>query len=250
MARREFYPEIEPYATGMLRRRRPAPDLLGAVRQPQGRAGACSSMAAPAPAPARPIGASSIPAIIASSSSTSAAPAARKPLGEIADNTTPHLIADIEQLRSASRHRALAWCSAAPGARPWRSPMPRHIPSACKALVLRGIFLCRKSEIDWFLYGMRALRAGGLARLRRAICRRPSARDLLRDYYQRLIDPDPEVHMPAARAWSVYEGTCCTLLPSPETVRAFAQRHGGARARAHGGALLHQRHLPAGGLRC
>jgi proline iminopeptidase len=28
--------------------------------------------------------------------------------------------------------------------------------------------------------------------------------------------------MPAARKWSVYEGTCCTLLPSPETVSGFA----------------------------
>jgi proline iminopeptidase len=36
------------------------------------------------------------------------------------------------------------------------------------------------------------------------------------------MDPDPSVHMPAARAWSVYEGSCSTLLPSPETVRAFA----------------------------
>jgi proline iminopeptidase len=35
------------------------------------------------------------------------------------------------------------------------------------------------------------------------------------------MDPDPTVHMPAARAWSVYEGSCSTLLPSPETVKAF-----------------------------
>ncbi len=36
------------------------------------------------------------------------------------------------------------------------------------------------------------------------------------------MHPDASVHMPAARAWSVYEGSCSTLLPSPETVRAFA----------------------------
>jgi proline iminopeptidase len=47
--------------------------------------------------------------------------------------------------------------------------------------------------------------------------------DLLEAYYKRLADPDPAVHMPAARAWSVYEGSCCTLLPSPETVESFAQ---------------------------
>src|SRR6266568_2250517 len=46
--------------------------------------------------------------------------------------------------------------------------------------------------------------------------------DLLRNYHRRLIDPDPAVHMPAARAWSTYEGSCSTLLPSPETVAYFA----------------------------
>jgi proline iminopeptidase len=47
--------------------------------------------------------------------------------------------------------------------------------------------------------------------------------DLLGAYLRRLTDPDPAVHLPAARAWSVYEGTCSTLLPSPETVTSFAQ---------------------------
>jgi proline iminopeptidase len=46
--------------------------------------------------------------------------------------------------------------------------------------------------------------------------------DLLTAYYRRLTDPDPAVHMPAARAWSIYEGSCSTLLASPETVSYFA----------------------------
>ncbi|HEY0335857.1 MAG TPA: alpha/beta hydrolase, partial [Burkholderiales bacterium] len=45
---------------------------------------------------------------------------------------------------------------------------------------------------------------------------------LLAAYYRRLTDPDPAVHMPAARAWSIYEGSCSTLLASPETVAYFA----------------------------
>jgi len=35
--------------------------------------------------------------------------------------------------------------------------------------------------------------------------------DLLAAYYRRLTDPDPEVHMPAARSWAAYEGACSTL---------------------------------------
>jgi proline iminopeptidase len=60
--------------------------------------------------------------------------------------------------------------------------------------------------------------------------------DLLAGYYRRLIDPDPWVHMPAARAWSIYEGGCSTLLPNPETVAAFGEDRlalGLARIEAH-----------------
>jgi proline iminopeptidase len=46
-------------------------------------------------------------------------------------------------------------------------------------------------------------------------------KDILAAYYQRLMDPDPTIHMPAARAWGRYEGRCSTLLPSPETVNYF-----------------------------
>src|SRR5207237_1141809 len=52
----------------------------------------------------------------------------------------------------------------------------------------------------------------------------------------RLIDPDPRIHMPAARAWSVYEGACSTLLPNPETIAAFGEDRlalGLARIEAH-----------------
>src|SRR3546814_13123408 len=55
-------------------------------------------------------------------------------------------------------------------------------------------------------------------------------------FEKRLNDPDPKVHLPAARAWSVYEASCSTLLPSPQTVAAFGEeRHalGLSRIEAH-----------------
>ena len=69
--------------------------------------------------------------------------------------------------------------------------MPRRIPSACLALVLRGIFLCRQSEIDWFLYGMRTVFPGGVAQLSPAIIPEAERDDLLDAYYRRLTDPNP-----------------------------------------------------------
>ncbi len=83
--------------------------------------------------------------------------------------------------------------------------------------------------------------------------RRPPARaergDLLGTYLRRLTDPDPMVHMAAARAWSVYEGSCSTLLPSPDTVASFAQDRtalGLARIEAH--YFAHDLFLPPEGL--
>src|SRR5207237_10018685 len=60
--------------------------------------------------------------------------------------------------------------------------------------------------------------------------------DLLAAYYKRLTHPDPAVHMPAARCWSVYEGSCSTLLPNPALVADFASDRvalGLARIEAH-----------------
>jgi len=94
-------------------------------------------------------------------------------------------------------------------------------PERCEGFILRGVFLCRRSEIEWFLYGLRNLFPEAWRTFSEAI---PASErgDLLAAYYKRLTDPDPGVHLPAARAWSTYEGMCSTLLPSPETVAYFA----------------------------
>ncbi len=142
-----------------------------------------------------------------------------KPLGETRDNTTPLLVADMERLR---RHLGIDTWFVFGGS--WGSTLAiayaEHHPAQVRGLALRGIFLCRKSEIDWFLYGMKEL-APEAWRAFSGFIPESERGDLLTAYHQRLMHPDPTVHMPAARAWSVYEGSCSTLLPSPETVRAF-----------------------------
>ena len=142
------------------------------------------------------------------------------PLGELRDNTTGHLIEDLETLR---RHLGVERWLVFGGS--WGSTLAiaygEAHPERCLGLVLRGIFLCRKSEIDWFLYGLRAVFPEPWERFA-GFLPQPERGDLLANYHRRLIDPDPAVHMPAARAWSVYEGSCSTLLPSPDTVAYFA----------------------------
>jgi proline iminopeptidase len=156
------------------------------------------------------------------------------PLGETQDNSPDHLVEDIERLR---RELGIARWVVFGGS--WGSTLALYYaqthPQCVRGLVLRGIFLCRPAEIEWFLYGMRTVFpeawrafAGFLPEAERS--------DLLGGYYRRLIEPDPAIHLPAARAWSVYEGACSTLLPNPETVAAFGEARlalGLARIEAH-----------------
>jgi len=143
------------------------------------------------------------------------------PLGELAANTTQHLIGDIEALRE---HLGVERWLVFGGS--WGSTLALAYaethPERVTGLVLRGIFLCRRREIEWFLYGMRWIYPETWRRFAEHL---PEGErdDLLHSYHRRLIDPDPAVHLPAARAWSTYEGACSTLLPSPETVAAFGQ---------------------------
>ena len=157
-----------------------------------------------------------------------------KPLGELVDNTAPDLVDDIERLR---RHLKIDNWLVFGGS--WGSTLAiayaEAHPENCRGLVLRGIFLCRKSEIDWFLYSLRTFFPEAWREFCSVIPER-ERKDLLTAYYRRLTDPDPRVHMPAARAWSIYEGSCSTLLPSPATVAYFAADNvalGLARIEAH-----------------
>ena len=142
------------------------------------------------------------------------------PLGELTANTTPHLIADIERLRVELGIESWIVFGGSWGSTLALACAQAH-PERCAGLILRGIFLCRKSEIDWFLYGLRTFFPEAWRAFASVIP--PVERgNLLHAYYRRLTDPDPAIHMPAARAWSTYEGACSTLLPSPETVTYFA----------------------------
>src|SRR5438034_9473780 len=121
------------------------------------------------------------------------------PLGELKDNTTPNLVADLERLRThLSIERWLIFGGS------WGSTLAlayaQAHPERPLGLVLRGIFLCRTLEIDWFLCGMRFLFPEPWRAFSGFIP--PSERgDLLRAYHRRLTDPDPDVNMQEAYAW-------------------------------------------------
>ena len=156
------------------------------------------------------------------------------PLGETGDNTITHLIADMERLRqllNIERWRLFGGSWGSTLALAYAQAHPRR----CTGIILRGIFLFRRAEIEWFLYGMRTIFPEAWRAFAHFLPEGERG-DILSNYYRRLTDPDPIVHLPAARAWSGFEGACSTLLPSPDTVAAFGEERmalGLARIEAH-----------------
>jgi proline iminopeptidase len=138
------------------------------------------------------------------------------PLGDVSANTTQDLIADIEKLRVMLEiDRWLVFGGS------WGSTLALAYavshPERCLGFVLRGIFLGQDSEVEWFLQGMRNIFPEAWAEF---IEHLPAEErhDPLPFYYKRLTDPDPKIHMPAARVWSRYEAACSTLHPNPRAV--------------------------------
>jgi proline iminopeptidase len=131
----------------------------------------------------------------------------------IAANTTAHLVADIERIRT---HFGIDKWLVVGGS--WGSTLAlayaEAFPQRVTGLVLRAIFLGTHEEVHWaFVEGPQLFRpelyadfAGFLPEAERV--------DALQAYLDRLANPDVAVHGPAARAWSAYERALSKLAPA------------------------------------
>ena len=143
------------------------------------------------------------------------------PHASLEDNTTGHLIADMERLRE---HLGIEKWQVFGGS--WGSTLALAYaeahPLRVTELVLRGIFLLRRSEIEWFYQrGASALFADAWEDYLAPI---PEAErgDLLAAYHRRLTSDDAATRQQAARAWSVWEGSTSCLHPNPELIAKTA----------------------------
>ena len=136
-----------------------------------------------------------------------------KPRAEVTDNTTAHLIADIEALR---RHLGVDRWLVFGGSWGAALALAYGIEHAdrCLGFVLRGIFLCRRHEVDWFMDGLKSVYPEAWRNFAGHIDE-AGQNNLLDAYHALLIDPDPAVHMPAAQVWSRFESSCSRLLHTP-----------------------------------
>jgi proline iminopeptidase len=144
------------------------------------------------------------------------------PHAELRENTTWHLVGDIETLR---QHLGIESWAVFGGS--WGSTLAlaysQTHPSSCLGLILRGIFLLRAQEIHWFYQaGASNLFPDAWEAYLKPIP--PEERhDLVTAYYRRLTSSDPLIRAVAARAWSVWEGSTSKLIPDLELQEHFAQ---------------------------
>lgn len=137
-------------------------------------------------------------------------------------NTTQHLVADIERLRALlGAERWLVFGGS------WGSSLglayAEAHPDRVSALILRGIFTVRRSELLWYYQeGASWLFPdkweGFLAPIPEA-----ERGDLMAAYHRRLTGPSPEARMEAALAWTLWEGETITLLPNAAYSARYAE---------------------------
>lgn len=144
-----------------------------------------------------------------------------QPHADLTDNTTWHLVDDMEKLR---RHLGVERWQVFGGS--WGSTLAMAYaqthPEVVTELVLRGIFTLRREELLWFYQEGASwifpdLWEGYLAPIPEG-----ERGDLIAAYYKRLTGDDRAEQMRAAKAWSVWEGGTVSLLPSDERVQAFS----------------------------
>jgi len=145
-----------------------------------------------------------------------------KPHASLVDNTTWHLVDDIERLRE---HLGIERWQVFGGS--WGSTLAlayaqKH-PSRVTELVLRGIFLCRRQEIDWFYQDPHGAGALFPDRWDEYVAPIPPRErgDMVRAYYRRLTSRSRAVMQRAASAWSLWEGATSYLRTTEEDLKRF-----------------------------
>jgi proline iminopeptidase len=145
-----------------------------------------------------------------------------RPHGELRENTTWDLVADIEALRA---HLGIERWLVFGGS--WGSTLAlayaqRH-PARVTELVLRGIFLLRRSELEWFYQSSQGAASLFPDLWERYLAPIPAAEhgDLMSAYYRRLTGGDAATRVQAAHAWSSWEGATSFLRTHGAYVAKF-----------------------------
>lgn len=143
------------------------------------------------------------------------------PFAGLENNTTWDLVADIEVIRA---HLGIdAWLVFGGS---WGSTLALAYaethPERVTELVLRGIFMLRRKELEWFYQeGASYIFPDAWDEYLKPIPMEERG-DLMAAYHKRLNSEDEETKMAACKAWSIWEGTTSKLFPNPDFIAKYA----------------------------
>ncbi len=144
-----------------------------------------------------------------------------KPFSELRENTTWDLVSDMEKIREELKLNDWTVFGGSWGSTLALTYAISHAERV-KGLILRGIFLLRKKEIDWFYQdGASNIFPDVWAKYLDAIPQ-SERHDLVSAYHKRLTSPDKETRTKAAKAWSIWEGSTSKLFMDPNFIERFA----------------------------
>jgi proline iminopeptidase len=145
-----------------------------------------------------------------------------RPYGELRENTTWDLVADIERLRA---HLGIDGWQVFGGS--WGSTLglayAQAHPERVTELILRGIFLASAWELDWFYRGGAAAIFPDVWETFLAAIPEAEQGDLLSAYLQRLVSEDPAIQKPAVKAWCTWEGALTNLFTPGEVIAGMGE---------------------------
>ncbi|CAN7411680.1 prolyl aminopeptidase [Rhizobium sp. LjRoot254] len=144
------------------------------------------------------------------------------PNASLENNTTWHLVEDIEKLRQTmgvDKWLVFGGSWGSTLALAYAEKHPEHVSE----LVVRGIYTLTKGELDWYYqFGVSEMFPDKWERFLAPIPE-DERHDMMGAYRKRLVGTDRQKQVEAARAWSLWEGETITLLPEPETSDKFGE---------------------------
>lgn len=143
------------------------------------------------------------------------------PFGELRENTTWDLVADMEGLRKLlgiERWQVLGGSWGSTLALAYAETYPERVSE----LILRSVFLLREAELRWFYQDGASWLFPDAFEAYQAPIPHAERHDMIAAYHKRLTGDDAETLAACARAWSVWESTCLSLLPNKERIAQAA----------------------------
>jgi proline iminopeptidase len=146
------------------------------------------------------------------------------PHAELKSNTTWNLVEDIERLRKYLNIESWIVFGGS-----WGSTLAlvyaiMH-PTSVKALVVRGIFLCRPLDINWFYQGGAHLIFPDCWEKYLEPIPEEERGNMMAAYYKQLQSKDRQIRKRAAIAWTSWEGALLRLKFDPTTFSTFTEAH-------------------------